>query len=78
MDSWGKWGYVNSYFIMIQMVAFKYELNKGEFAAIAVTPQLIYYLYIIATMLNSILTHFMIHEHRKSVELHHDEKAILI
>lgn len=71
----GKWSLIDTYFMVVTVVAMKVNIDASQFVHdlnvsfnITATPLFDFFCYLLATMLSLILTHFMIYNHRKTVE----------
>ncbi|KRX07756.1 hypothetical protein PPERSA_07506 [Pseudocohnilembus persalinus] len=74
LDAVGKWSLIDSYFLLLMLVAFSFDIDLKLFGMsmsfkIFVTPLFNFYNFVTATMLSLILTHIVIHYHRKTHEL---------
>jgi hypothetical protein len=70
LDALGKCSLVDTYVLVVMMVAFRYHVDIGDVAAAAVdvyvTPHYGFYGFLVATCMSLVLGHVMVHFHRRS------------
>jgi hypothetical protein len=82
LDSLGKWSILDSYVMIMMIVAFRFQVNK-QFSQLSgglnvyVQPGFSLYLFIIATISSLMFTHIIIHFHRGENRKYDDSKKNL-
>lgn len=77
LDALGKWSLIDTYVMVMMLVAFRFHLPapgesgaKGTAIDIYVQPQVGIHTFIIATISSLVLTHVVLHMHRRAAEFH--------
>lgn len=85
LDAMGKWSLIDSFVLILMMVAFHFTLAppvtemtpEGSIVFKAyVEPHFGFYSFLIATMLSLVITHFVIKMHDLSLEREHSESSV--